>query len=63
MANRYMNIDTSEEDQMSQQIQPHPQSQPSKKKIHRPIQSQIQHVKFYFVQKDYGTGRRLSKQI
>lgn len=57
MANRYKNIDTTEEAEE--------QSQPSRKQI-RPNPkppSKNHHVKFYFVQKDPQTGRRLSKQI
>jgi hypothetical protein len=57
MANRYKNIDTTEE-QM-------PQTQPSIKQIRwNPHPNSIKHhVKFYFVQKDHETGKRLSKQI
>lgn len=58
MANRYKNIDTTEEEQM-------PQTQPSIKQIRwNPHPTSKKHyVKFYFVQKDHETGKRLSKQI
>lgn len=60
MANRYKNIDTTEE---TEEQMPHTQiqSQPSRKQIRQ--QPPNHHVKFYFVQKDPQTGRRLSKQI
>ena len=72
MANRYKNIDTTEEaveeEYQMPQTQPQPQPQPStkQKQIHRrntQPNSKKHHVKFYFVQKDHETGRRLSKQI
>jgi hypothetical protein len=58
MANRYKNIDTIDEEQM-------PQTLFSPKQIRWNIQPNPKkhHVKFYFVQKDHETGRRLSNQI
>ena len=68
MANRYKNIDTTEEAVEEEYQMPKTQPQPStkQKQIHRRNTQpnyKKHHVKFYFVQKDHETGRRLSKQI
>ncbi len=64
MANRYKNIDTTEEEEQ-QMPKPNPKPQCTRtKQIHHQKLPKIRHdVKFYLVQKDHETGRRLSKQI
>jgi hypothetical protein len=64
MANRYKNIDTTEEAEEHQMPKTQPQSSPKQiRRRNTQPNSKKHHVKFYFVQKDHETGRRLSKQI
>lgn len=60
MANRYKNIDTTEETAEEQQM---PQCTPTKQIHHQKLPKIHHDVKCYLVQKDHETGRRLSKQI